>query len=74
MAKSLNRFARNFTHTVRKTHTSSARITEHQTLAHKHKQTFDREKQNSFARKNRGPPEMRAKLDAKTLRHKPFPR
>jgi len=65
-------FARDFTHTVRKTHTSSARSAEYQTLARKHKQKIDLAKQMSFARQMWGPPGMRAKLDAKTLRDKPF--
>jgi len=57
---------------VRKTHTSSARSAGHQTLADKHKQKINRAKQNSFAPKNWGPPEIRPKLDPKTLQHKPF--
>jgi len=67
-------FARNFAHTVRKTHTSSARIAGHHTLAGKHKRKIGRAKQNSFAHKNRGPREMRAKLGAQRLCYKPFRR
>jgi len=67
-------FERNFAHTVRKIHTRSARTARHHTLADKHKRIIDRAKQNSFAPRNWGPPEMRAKLDAKTLENKPFRR
>jgi len=67
-------FARDFTYTVRKTHTSSARAARYHTLAGKHKRTIGLAKQNSFARRNRGPREMRAKLDARTLPHKIFRR
>jgi len=65
-------FAHNFTHTVRKTNTSSARTAGYHALARKHIRTINCAKQNSFARRNRGPPEMRAKADAETLQNKPF--
>ncbi len=68
------RFARSFVRAVRKTTSSFASRACCFFLADRHYRAIGGAKQKSFARRMWGPPEMRAKLDAKRLRHKPFRR